>query len=1205
MACGLVALMVSRGSSMLMEGIEELKTLTGKWENAICLVSGVVAGVMLGLGGVMWSESVAINRISLFGVPWVMLVMLCLFRWIYAPSQRRYLYIALFFFGICATIHQTLLVAAMGLEIAMGYVQPKLGRNLAMFNGILYIFFMIAQGTGLVTMLNTSGMVLFIFQSVGIGSVIAYFWLAVKTKETFNEFCRDGVLAVTLWVVAGFPVIGVAGTVFFGFCAFLVFLALAWKTRHLGLEWLVVVGLGLLWVAGASFYFYEPIAGMTNPPMQWGYPRTVDGFFHALSRGQYEKATPSPIFEDPFHFLLQIGMLIADIVHEYNWVCIFVALVPLLFFLKMQKRERAWIIALFAVYLCIGGLLLILMNPQPDRQSADLSRVFFASSHALIAIMMGYGFALAASYIATHYQRMRTAGLMIGIVLLVPALTAFYNGISDTFYGGLGFVPYNRVLLFFVLVSLALTLTALAAQRLLRMSEAPAGTVAEDNNRKVLYGLGAGAVVALLISLGIVYLRSESLSLPQLMAGLAKLFAPYQYSNPAIAGSLILIIVAGFIGSLAAYRKRAPLAISLGLFALLPLTSGLWHWAGAEQRNHWFGFWFGHDMFTPPVVGPDGRMTYDAKVRADLLKGTNAALVYPEMAKDTILYGGTDPGRFNPTYAIFCDSFIPDSCKPEADPTFDRRDVYLITQNALADGTYLNYLRAQYFRSQQQDPPFFSELARTVLKDSPYKTNFLAKVVTPLDSYFTARGARVERRWRTSTSMFTDKEFANLSALVARLKPGGSQDPVSKWLFDNISKETQDTLTGSAEENRVRGALARDLNVLIQRELNQKALLDEKKREKDEIDDKVLSGSGSERLRRNQEELAKEIGTIKVEPLYDSNRFGQVKISDYLQKFIAQNPQSDTRIRLNRLLLEAAYPSEIAKSLGGVYPDREIYIPSPNDLTQCFSEYTSDAARRLQHDNQFPSEPKQLHQGEGVAFTPDGRVQVYGQVSVMNINGLLTKVIFDHNPDNEFYIEESFPLEWMFPHLTPYGIIMKINRNALPELTDEICRRDHEFWSKYSERTIGNWITYDTSVKEIAEFVQRVYLGRNLKGFTGDPRFVRDDQSQKAFSKLRSSIAGIYSWRLGMAPSGAAVPRQYLPKTPEESARILREADFAFKQAFAFCPYSPEAVYRYVTLLANTGRLPDALVVAETCLKLDPYNGQVRNLVNGLRGARQ
>ena len=77
------------------------------------------------------------------------------------------------------------------------------------------------------------------------------------------------------------------------------------------------------------------------------------------------------------------------------------------------------------------------------------------------------------------------------------------------------------------------------------------------------------------------------------------------------------------------------------------------------------------------------------------------------MARNTILFGGTDPGRFCPTYMIFCESFVPPKDKP-MDPAFDRRDVYLITQNALADGTYLDYLRAQYFRSAQQDPPFFS-----------------------------------------------------------------------------------------------------------------------------------------------------------------------------------------------------------------------------------------------------------------------------------------------------------------------------------------------------------------------------------------------------------------------------------------------------------------------------------------------------------------
>src|SRR6266567_7584699 len=44
LAAGLLGLLVSRGSSLLVEGIEELKAMGGKWESAICVVSGFVAG---------------------------------------------------------------------------------------------------------------------------------------------------------------------------------------------------------------------------------------------------------------------------------------------------------------------------------------------------------------------------------------------------------------------------------------------------------------------------------------------------------------------------------------------------------------------------------------------------------------------------------------------------------------------------------------------------------------------------------------------------------------------------------------------------------------------------------------------------------------------------------------------------------------------------------------------------------------------------------------------------------------------------------------------------------------------------------------------------------------------------------------------------------------------------------------------------------
>ncbi len=252
----------------------------------------------------------------------------------------------------------------------------------------------------------------------------------------------------------------------------------------------------------------------------------------------------------------------------------------------------------------------------------------------------------------------------------------------------------------------------------------------------------------------------------------------------------------------------------------------------------------------------------------------------------------------------------------------------------------------------------------------------------------------------------------------------------------------------------------------------------------------------------------------------------------------------------------------------------------------------NDVQQRYEHDQRFPNEPKQVKQGED-SHVEGGRISISGQTSVMSINGLLTKVIFDHNPKNEFYVEESFPLDWMYPYLSPFGVIMKINRQPVEELSDEAVKRDHEFWSHYSERLMGNWITYDTTVKEITDFVQKVYMERDFNGFKGDRRFIRDEQAQKSFSKLRGSIAGsIYDWRFQRA------------KNATEKQRMLKEADFAYRQAFAICPFSPEAAYRYVIFLVNTQRIEDALLVGEAWLKLDPYNPGAENLVKQLRNMK-
>lgn len=952
LASGLIALLASRGSSMILESIEELKSIEKKWENALCMVAGYVAGMLIGFNGFMWSQAVIVE-VYTFSILSLAGVLCFLLRWIYAPDQRRYLYWALFLFGICFTNHMTLIVAAMGIEVAILAAKPKLGRDVFLGNAIFYTLGLIFKKYGMLTSFDANIALFGIYNLVGVVSLYVFLWFSIRSTpstkwimilvhlainllvwylwaSTRNKGAAEGMTDTqfTTWMIVFNPVLIVA--VYAGFL-------LSRNADVAFSEWPVAALLLIFWGLGVAFYMFMPVSSSTNPPLNWGYPRTWEGFIHALTRGQYEKTNPTSSI---WRFIEQLFMLLTGGVDEFNLTYLFIALLPFFFYKRMQRREQAWLQGLVGMYLCLAVLLIMLLNPSSDRQSEKLNRVFFTASHVMISLCIGYGLTLFGALLVTQYQRFRRFGV----------------------YGG-----------------------AVAA---------------------------AIAVYALTV---VFQTDKESLLSNTALFGLEPSFDPLVRFTALFS----LGLAAAFIIVLISARHRAPMFALLGLFAILPVKSILSHWADNEQRGHLFGYWFGHDMFTPPFPGPDGKLTYDPKLREEMMKKPEGRLIYPEMARDAILFGGTDPGRFAPTYMIFCESFIPPEKKKDTDPNFDRRDVYIITQNALADGTYLEYIRAHYNRSTQYDSPFFQEMLRSRSEVTRGTTNPVARAAYRfLDVPLTKFGAKIEDRRRRAC----------------------------------------------------------------------------------------------------------------------------------------------------------------------VYPQTEIHTPTPEEHQRCFNEYMADANRRMQLN--------QLKPGEDVRID-EGRLQVSGQVAVMAINGLLTKVIFDRNPTNEFYVEESFPLDWMYPYLEPYGVIMRINRQPLPELPDETLRKDHEFWSKYSDRLIGNWITYDTTVKEVCDFVERVYLRKDYTGFKGDPKFVRDDQAQKSFSKLRSSIGGIYSWRVSQA------------RTPAEQQRMLKEADFALRQAFAYCPYSPEAVFRYTTLLATFGRLDDALIITETCLKFDRENVNIQNWVNQIRDMKQ
>jgi tetratricopeptide (TPR) repeat protein len=984
LACGLLGLLVSRGSSMLLEGIPGLQEIERRSENVLCVVAGFVSGMLLAFNGFMWSQAVIVEVYTL-SVLSFMGVLCCLLRWMYAPEQRRYLYWAFFLFGICFTNHQTLIVAAMGIQVAIVAAQPKVGRDLLLGNSIIYLAGLGLKAAGMMTAFDGNLPLFLIYNLVGIGSITAFGWLTITTRTKQSDWVAFGrdllfagaagyvliLIAIEAQVLvfaprrvgdgsmlmtqAGLKLIHLFGLgalfgcgwlvyqtltkgrkslplpvkIAFGYGVFYLFVVFLSSFRHttwlngsvpvfllhhllgigagaflirwlaqttgLGSEIKVLVMAAVAWVAGASFYLYMPIASMTNPPLNWAYPRTVEGFWHIMTRGQYDKTKPT---ESVYKFVEQLGMYFEGAKSEFSLVALCIGLIPFAFFSRMQKRERSWIIGLSAIFLCLAVLLMVLLNPNVDRAAANQARVFFTASHIVIAIAIGYGITLIGGLVATQYKNVRTYLWYGGAAAL--GIELYY--LLDTF--GTTHFPLLR---FAAVLGFAL----------------------------------AGAFTAIILW----------------------------------------------------HRDRAPLFALVIVFAVFPARSILSNWSDNEQRGHLFGYWFGHDMFSPPFE------------------------IYPEMSRDAILFGGTDPGRFNPTYMIFAESFLPP--KKKRDPDFDRRDVYIITQNALADKTYLDYIRAHYNRSAQVDPYFFSEFVRTRTEREQGRTNILARALLPVDRYFTDLGARVEQKRRQR----------------------------------------------------------------------------------------------------------------------------------------------------------------------GVYPPKEIHTPTTEESEVAFHEYVMDAQRRLHLG--------QLRPNEDVRIVND-RVQVSGHVAVMALNGILTKNIFDNNPDHEFYLEESFPLEWMFPHLTPHGIILKINREPVEEITEEILRKDHEFWRRYSERLIGNWITHETTVEELSDFVERTFLRRDFRGFTGDRKFVRDDVAQKAFSKLRSAIGGLYTWHL--ADPGTS---------PLAYERLLREAEFAFKQAYAFCPESPEAVFKYVSLLASTGRFDDAELIVQTSLRFDPQNENLRLMEAQLKLERE
>lgn len=139
------------------------------------------------------------------------------------------------------------------------------------------------------------------------------------------------------------------------------------------------------------------------------------------------------------------------------------------------------------------------------------------------------------------------------------------------------------------------------------------------------------------------------------------------------------------------------------------------------------------------------------------------------------------------------------------------------------------------------------------------------------------------------SSRFMTGDLENLPSLANKLK--SSADPVSAYLKGQLSEATMQALA------KYRGWLSDPVPL-------QKALLEDLNR------------------------------IIRGPSVFEAHRFAHIRLGPATRALLAQNPQGDNRVRLNRRLIEDAYPIEISRKLYTSPGDKTLAIvrnESPSD----------------------------------------------------------------------------------------------------------------------------------------------------------------------------------------------------------------------------------------------------------------------------------
>ncbi len=226
----------------------------------------------------------------------------------------------------------------------------------------------------------------------------------------------------------------------------------------------------------------------------------------------------------------------------------------------------------------------------------------------------------------------------------------------------------------------------------------------------------------------------------------------------------------------------------------------------------------------------------------------------------------------------------------------------------------------------------------------------------------------------------------------------------------------------------------------------------------------------------------------------------------------------------------------------GTYLDylRELYgdrfnTLSSEDSQRAFQEYVADAQKRLEHDQQFPDEPKQVLPGEDITMK-DGKASVSGVVAVMAINEKLLELLMQKNPGLSFAVQESQPMRGTYAHAVSLGPLMQLNvQDAQNTFTGDQAAQSLNYWQSKAQTLLG------------------------------DPEASASETTLKSYSHDVNSTANLLA-----------------------AHNFTAEAEQAYNLASQLWPASPEAVEGLAGILNRTGRAAEAQQLLDNFVRRHP-----------------